>query len=302
MEKIFALLFVSAQCSFAQSISNPSFEGRAGYSLAPPEWYPCNAYSTPDTQPGAWNVTTVASDGDTYISLVTRGLNGDEKNDTKEAIYTTFTSPFTIGNTYQISLDLAFAPNFNDYWYYPDWRPVKLKIYFTNNNCEKTTLAWESPVISGAQWVTHSFFYTATPDLTYFLMEANCAKDVPYNGNILVDNIVIGRPHTSTEHALILSKGCKLGVPNVFTPNSDDINDQLTIQHQSNVDIYHLNVYDRWGKLVFESSQIDNAWDGRTRSGDIAPAGVYYWTIGCFCIDGNSIREEDLKGTVALLN
>jgi len=61
---------------FGQYLSNPSFEGPPGPSSPPPHWHPCNEFSTPDTQPGAWEITAPASDGETYMGMVTRGEGG----------------------------------------------------------------------------------------------------------------------------------------------------------------------------------------------------------------------------------
>jgi gliding motility-associated-like protein len=298
MLRILCLLLFGTSFSLAQQVSNGSFEGPTGSSTTPPDWRACNPYSTPDTQPGAWNVTTRPSHGKSYISLVTRGLHGEDKDNSTEAISGTFTKPLKVGMTYEFSLDLAYASNFDDLWYYPDWRPVILNVYFGTDYCDKTQLVWESPKISNTPWTTYSFLYTATTEVTFILLEADFSRVDPYNGNILVDRIVIGK---SEDHGVNESTNCSLGVPNVFTPNADTFNDVFTIQHPADVQKYHLKVYDRWGKPVFESYQIDTVWDGRTQSGGEAPSGIYYWTLGCLCIEGGMIRADDLKGTVSLL-
>src|SRR5687768_475766 len=70
---------------YAQLILNPSFEGPPQTDAAPSPWIPCNTFSTPDTQPGSWNVTKTASDGNTYLGLVTRGDLGPYANHTEAA-------------------------------------------------------------------------------------------------------------------------------------------------------------------------------------------------------------------------
>jgi len=50
--------------------------------------------------------------------------------------------------------------------------------------------------------------------------------------------------------------------PNVFTPNSNALNKTWTISTTSNVTIEECNIYDRWGKLMYQSQQELPSWDG----------------------------------------
>lgn len=62
-------------------------------------------------------------------------------------------------------------------------------------------------------------------------------------------------------------------IPNVFTPNGDQINDLLDI---ANVQFYanELVIYNRWGQKVFEKNNYQNTW----RAADV-PDGTYYYTL-----------------------
>jgi hypothetical protein len=114
MMKVLIPLILITRLSLAQFIDNPAFEGPPGRPQSPPAWSACNNFSTPDTQPGTWNVSLAHSDGQTYISLVTRGLNGEPKDDSREAIGIPFKKDFALGVTYKISVDLAYANNFDE--------------------------------------------------------------------------------------------------------------------------------------------------------------------------------------------
>ena len=65
----------------------------------------------------------------------------------------------------------------------------------------------------------------------------------------------------------------KLWVPNSFTPNNDGVND-LFKPVVIGVDYYELIITNRWGEIVFTSSDINESWDGYL-DGKIAPSGVY---------------------------
>ena len=69
----------------------------------------------------------------------------------------------------------------------------------------------------------------------------------------------------------------QLLVPNVFTPNGDGQNDEFRVLYRSLRD-YHIWVYNRWGKLVYESTDPSRGWDG-TILGRPAAEGAYYYVI-----------------------
>ncbi len=66
--------------------------------------------------------------------------------------------------------------------------------------------------------------------------------------------------------------------PNVFSPNDDGINDEWHVFLHCRWTTYHLEVYDRWGSLVFAADDPESTWDGRIRGKD-AEAGVYVWRM-----------------------
>jgi len=66
---------------------------------------------------------------------------------------------------------------------------------------------------------------------------------------------------------------------NVFTPNSDGINDLFhPIGNKYNRPCYHFEAYSRWGKKVFSSSPERNSWDGKINGKDATP-GVYFFIL-----------------------
>ncbi len=57
---------------------------------------------------------------------------------------------------------------------------------------------------------------------------------------------------------------CKEGfaVPNVFTPNGDNINDVFKVICPCDVEAFDIKIYNRWGALMFQSSNIQEGWNG----------------------------------------
>ncbi len=67
---------------------------------------------------------------------------------------------------------------------------------------------------------------------------------------------------------------CDVNIPNVFTPNGDDINDQFYIENLYMHPNSNLKIYNRWGRLVYENKNYDNSWNGNKLSD-----GTYYYVF-----------------------
>jgi len=92
---------------------------------------------------------------------------------------------------------------------------------------------------------------------------------------------------------ITLLPGRALYRPNTFSPNADGINDVWRVFPGPAVEGFRdLQVFDRWGNLVFDSPTAE-AWDGRER-----PAGYYVFQLVVRFIDGH---EESVKGSILLI-
>lgn len=95
------------------------------------------------------------------------------------------------------------------------------------------------------------------------------------------------------------SAGCTIKdffVPNTFTPNNDGKNDVLYVRSIKTDELYFA-VYNRWGELVFETTDDSKGWDG-TYKGKDADVGVFGWYLKARCINGG---ETFSKGNVTLI-
>ena len=88
-----------------------------------------------------------------------------------------------------------------------------------------------------------------------------------------------------------------LAMPNAFTPNNDGHNDVFRVKYPGLIKTMRMNVYDRWGQLVFESSDPSKGWDGNL-NGIKQPTGNYIWVIYYTDIIGNS---KKVFGNVLLI-
>ena len=71
----------------------------------------------------------------------------------------------------------------------------------------------------------------------------------------------------------------QLFAPNSFTPDGDEFNDRWRV-YVEGIDIlsFHLIIYNRWGKVVFESFDPEGEWDGTYR-GRRVPEGTFIWRL-----------------------
>jgi len=84
-------------------------------------------------------------------------------------------------------------------------------------------------------------------------------------------------------------------IPNIFTPNGDNINDTWSLEDTFLFEDSEVLIYGRFGKLLFQSVGYHTAWDGTNETGNDVPAGVYFYSIEI----GHEF--EPIKGTVTIL-
>lgn len=75
-----------------------------------------------------------------------------------------------------------------------------------------------------------------------------------------------------------------IAMPNAFTPNGDGLNEDLKIIYRGPVTLKSFNVMNRWGNIVFSTSDIDEGWNGKIQGKD-AEIGTYVYVIEA--TDGN---------------
>lgn len=77
-------------------------------------------------------------------------------------------------------------------------------------------------------------------------------------------------------------------IPNSFTPNPNGPNggnagsgsfNDVFLPITKGVEEFMMQIFDRWGNLVFESREKDQGWDGYHRNGSLMPAGVYVFKL-----------------------
>jgi gliding motility-associated-like protein len=87
-----------------------------------------------------------------------------------------------------------------------------------------------------------------------------------------------------------------LNVPNAFTPGSAP-NEILKINRRGDATLKYFRIYNRWGTKVFETTDINEGWDGKYK-GSVQPMGVYIYMIDATTQAGKHFYKQ---GNVTLI-
>lgn len=81
-------------------------------------------------------------------------------------------------------------------------------------------------------------------------------------------------------------------LPNTFTPNGDGSNDRMFVRSNSLTNLEYFRVFDQWGRLVFETNNVQEGWDG-TVNGQPAPLAVYVYVVKGQCQNGGNLLKSE---------
>lgn len=91
---------------------------------------------------------------------------------------------------------------------------------------------------------------------------------------------------------------CKIFVPSAFTPNNDRVNDLFRISGAAYVKDFSMQIFNRWGKVIYETKNALQGWDGLF-AGLQQPAGLYVYRVQFTNLQTG--EENNLKGNVMLI-
>ncbi len=116
--------------------------------------------------------------------------------------------------------------------------------------------------------------------------------------NVVVRDPDNGCPDTLTTTLIPIDEcnGNLISVPNVFSPNGDDIND-VVYPYSTIIDqVKTFKVFSRWGELLFEQNDFKtnaagHGWDGKYKGKYMQP-GVYVYYLEALCFSGDSVIKQ----------
>lgn len=108
---------------------------------------------------------------------------------------------------------------------------------------------------------------------------------------VIVTTTDINGCEETASKLLEVRKITNVHLPNAFSPNQDGVNDTYRIGHY-NISQFNIQIFNRWGQLVFQSENPDFEWNGTSLKGDAVQEGVYVYVLKAKDFDGNSINES----------
>ena len=88
----------------------------------------------------------------------------------------------------------------------------------------------------------------------------------------------------------------ELFVPSAFSPNSDGVNDCLSVYNNC-IKSMDFKVFSRWGEVVYQSIDVNDCWDGSFKGTELNTA-VFVYRLDAVLLNGEEVK---LKGNVSLI-
>ncbi len=219
-------------------------------------WSGPNNYSS--TKAVAKIPVTAAAAG-TYTLVITQGLCSADP------------ATFLVNATTIIPVPVASftaVPTIPSTVYFPNG------VTFTNTSTNADSYLWDFGDGTTSTDVNPVHYYTAKGDYTIKLTATNqgtCNNSV-------------------SKGKLLLRFYVSIFIPNTFTPNADAINDDFRIR-MVNIKSYHLQIFNRFGIRLFETSTLTDYWKG-TYNNSPVPVGTYYYLIDLVTFNDDKLKES----------
>lgn len=148
-----------------------------------------------------------------------------------------------------------------------------VNVSFTNGSVGATGYSWNfgNSGTSTAQNPSTTYQNGGTYVITLTATNGSCVST--YTMSILIDQAI------------------SLVVPNVFSPNGDNINDEFGFV-ASGITTLTCEIYNRWGQKIKTLNGPTDKWDGKLDNGNNASEGTYYFTVVATSFDGKPHNSE----------
>lgn len=222
-----------------------------------------------------------------------------------------YPSPDTIGLFFNRSEKKCAAP--------ADITPPEVPLLVATTDCENVDLTWTFSSDSAFMDVYQYYiWYKQTVNdefviIDSFQVEEDCyyhdciyqLTDLPF----VVGCFSISAIDTAGNMSAFAAETCfdidacsPYVLPNVITPNGDGVNDVLVPFPYDNVESVEFYLYNRWGRLIYKTTDIDINWDGTDMySHRPASDGTFYYVCQVRLYSLNGLVAKELHGTVTVI-
>ncbi|MGQ0828763.1 MAG: gliding motility-associated C-terminal domain-containing protein [Bacteroidota bacterium] len=325
---LFCFLYFYKMYAQANLVPNPSFEDTINCPTNIGQINNCAAWYNPNTgSPDYFNscafVITDASvptnafgyqyprTGNAYAGLYVY----QDFMDVREYIQVQLINALKEDSTYCVSFYVCLDN-------YSNTAITQIGLYFSNNSITKNDyyvfnviphiISPTSQFLDDTtNWVEVSSLYTAqggesyitignfktdanTDTISWDLNNPNCFPFCYPKSHYYIDDVSVLLCNKTVKPG---EKSSNITVPNIFSPNNDGTND-VFIMTGENIESFNCKIYNRWGILIKELRDVDEAWDGRTTAGLECSTGTYYYILNAKGMDNKEYKE---KGFIQLI-
>jgi gliding motility-associated-like protein len=165
----------------------------------------------------------------------------------------------------------------------------QIKIAYTNDYCPKyndSTSSDSIKVVDPLKGKDYTMFVLGGIDTTLVNIKTDSgyvqynwspgtylstifSKNPVFNGDKTIDYLLtrtdtLSHCQIEDTYHIIVSNDVVLSVPKAFTPNNDGLNDVLKLEYGAGLKTFnYFKLFNRWGKLIFETSNVNGTWDGK---------------------------------------
>ncbi|MGZ4060641.1 MAG: PKD domain-containing protein, partial [Bacteroidia bacterium] len=180
-----------------------------------------------------------------------------------------------LSNPAPVSADFSSDPTITDIY--------NSEIHFTDLTPGSTTWQWNFGDTTGSisQDPIHTYNQEGTYPVTLIVT----------NNMGCIDSVT---------HNIIINDGFTFYAPNAFSPNDNGVNDIFLPKGTGwNPSTFRLLIFDRWGNLIYQTSDMYQGWNGRVKNGPVAQNDVYVWKVDLSDIIKG--RKHSYTGSVTIV-
>jgi len=224
-----------------------------------------------------------------------------KKTSHREYFELSISQPLVCGNTYYfemyINLANLFRYSFNGFEFYFSEKELNDENNYLYNLYTPQVIDTTTLVADTLNWVKISFDFVA--DKPYKFVSIGNKKSNNISDYLDVFPSAIYQDYASYFYVDSVTfkevKKKQIEIPNVFTPNNDDVND--VFQPKGEVGYFeNLLIFNRWGNEVANLTY-PFLWNGTTQDGNEASEGVYFYLLN----SNESCKQEQKQGMIHLV-
>lgn len=139
-----------------------------------------------------------------------------------------------------------------------------------SSNLQNSTFVWMPGNLTGN---TNTLVSGGSQMVYVYAQNGNCVSEI--------DSFFVDR-----------SLACTMEVPNIFTPNNDQVNDYFSLVSYSGLVSLHIVITNRWGNVMQEYNQPGFQWDGKDLNGNAVTEGVYFYNLVAKTGSGQELKQQ----------